>query len=232
MGNCATCKWWVPEEGRLGGACHLNPPSTTFWGKTIWPKTSRRDSCSHHGDETTEAQKERARLGLHGAATKDTNILTAIPETKDYRLLVCSWYVRPGLRASVYRECTELIRENQPDGLKKAKRYLLIRETDILGWIISITNGPFYPKTGFEDVPNNSLDSPTLVPITLSRFFIRVGYRTPVGFANMHQNTRFGVLHPNKTEVTNLTTLSATSKESFEEDVLLELLESSYQDCR
>lgn len=232
MASCATCKWWVSGKERISGACRLNPPSTTLWGKTVWPKTSSRDSCSHHEYESTGAQSEPARRKQHNATTRDTNILKAIPETKDYRLLVCTWYVRPGIRASFYRDCMELMRSSRKDGLEKAKSKLTIEETHILGWIISINNGPFYPEQGFEDFPKESVDSPTLVPITLSSFFIQVGYRIHVGPLNPQQNTRFAVLHPNKREVTNLSTSFTTRREDFEEAVLLDLLESSNKDVR
>lgn len=232
MVSCATCKWWVSGEGRIGGACRLNPPSTSLWGKTVWPKTSSRDSCSHHEDERTGAQSELARRKQHNATTRDTNIMKAIPETKDYRLLVCHWYVRPGIRASFYRDCMKLMRSSRKDGLEKAKSNLTVKETDILGWLISIDNGPFYAEKHFEDFPKESANSPTLVPITLSSFFIKVGYRIHVGPANLQQNTRFGVLHPNKREVTNLSTSFTTRREDFEEAVLLDLLESSYKDVR
>lgn len=64
LGRCEACHWWdlqYAAPGETRGHCHRMAPLTDHNGRTLWPRTTSRQSCGQFAPKIAADEKGGAK---------------------------------------------------------------------------------------------------------------------------------------------------------------------------
>lgn len=229
--RCGDCKYWEIRKGKaMQGHCKQRPPSVSFFGKIVWPKTNWSDSCGQFTKKEVKLFDLPDPPEMVSWTVEESNIIRAIPDISGYMLISCRLKSeRDDLYERIKLKHQRDLGIVQQTGPPTAREHLVITLRKIIGWLVVLPNGPYQQEAGREFSPTFTRDLVDLIPLAEGANLVASAYRNRLRrTAWPNEPATFdGIFAPDTNLVRQIDSSLWVRRTEFEEDAARSLAQQS-----